>query len=59
LRETTTLREEAHAIAYAMGGGVTLDNIETMPAEERDWWINRIAKQQKAEADAIRRAGKK
>ena len=47
-----TLREEIFALTYCMKG-ITYDNIESMSSIDRNWYLNRLYKQLKKEADEM------
>ena len=48
------LMEQVFALCYASQGGFSYAEVRGMTRRERDWFLNRIAKQKEREADAIR-----
>jgi hypothetical protein len=49
------LREEAFGLVYGTDGGVSYSDVMGMGSSERRWWLDRVAKQLKREAEAAKR----
>jgi hypothetical protein len=50
------LREEVFALTYCMEG-MTYGDVERMMTVDREWYLKRLHKQLKKEADAMKRGG--
>lgn len=51
------LREQVFALTYCMPG-MTFGDIHGMNSSDREWYIERLHKQKKDEAEEIKRASK-
>ena len=57
MKNTEVLREEVFALTYCMKG-MTYSDIERMLSADRMWYLERLYKQLKSEADEVKKTSK-